>query len=268
MPPLEVSKTRWRAFLQAELPGLGFRWRGFRRVYKQVSKRLRRRLAELELRDLDAYAARLRQDPAERVWLDGACQIHISRFLRDAPVFHALSERLLQRPGGAPLRCWSAGCASGEEPYTLSLLHHLQARTRPLCVLATDAHAAQLERAGAGIYNRGSLKELPPDWWQRGFTREGERYRLRDRFRRDVRFEQQDLRRDTPEGPFDLILCRNLAFTYFDTALQQHVLRRLRERLLPGGWLVIGRKEQLPADAAFVAQPWARGVFQLRDGSS
>ncbi|HVJ94838.1 MAG TPA: CheR family methyltransferase [Labilithrix sp.] len=80
------------------------------------------------------------------------------------------------------------------------------------------------------------------------FEREGERVRLRERFRRSVTFIRQDIRRDMPDGPHDAILCRNVAFTYFDDATQRCFLERAVERLVPGGILVLGAHEKLPTE--------------------
>ena len=125
------------AFLRGTLPAIGLEWRGFRRVHRQVCKRLGRRLAALGLADLQAYRVYLGADAAEWSRLDELCRISITRFYRDRAVFDALRERLLPalaqraRRGGAPaLRAWSAGCAGGEEPYTLALLWHLDVAPR------------------------------------------------------------------------------------------------------------------------------------------
>jgi chemotaxis protein methyltransferase CheR len=247
-------------FLQRVLPRLGLRWPAYRKVRGTVCKRLRRRLRELDLADLAAYAAVLERDRDEWTRLDAMCRIPISRFCRDRSVFDALGDEVLPERARAALargagvvRCWSAGCASGEEAYTIALVWRLRvAPSFPgvqVSVLGTDADATMLARAAHAGYRRGSLKELPPDWIARGFAQADDLFCLRPEFRAGVVFRRQDIRRSAPAGPFDVILCRNLAFTYFDLAGQRDVLRRLLPRLLPGGFLVIGRTEALPADA-------------------
>lgn len=104
-----------------------------------------------------------------------------------------------------------------------------------------------LERAAHGIYPRGCLKELPRAWIAEAFDDRGGDLRIRPRFRSGVTFVRQDIRNEYPHGPFDLILCRNLALTYFDPALQRSVLERLAARLRVDGYLVIGKHESLPA---------------------
>jgi chemotaxis protein methyltransferase CheR len=244
------------AFLQWALPRLELRWAGFRKVKAQVCKRLKRRIRRLGLAGFAAYRARLERDHGEWRALDDCCRITISRFFRDRQVFEILSERVLpdiaQRASDQRRRaqCWSAGCASGEEAYTLRLLWDLRTGTAArLSIIATDIDDAVLARARMGCYGAGSLRELPADLMSRGFEDADHGFRVHTRYRRGVAFSQHDLRADPVPGCFDLILCRNLAFTYFAPRLQSQVLRRLTARLRPQGWLVIGAQERLPETA-------------------
>ena len=90
-------------------------------------------------------------------------------------------------------------------------------------------------------------------------------YRLRPAFRRDVRFRRQDIRERLPGGEFDLVLCRNLAFTYFDEVGQRRILGRLARRLRPGGVLVVGRRETLPQSETFMPSAGAPGLYRKRN---
>ena len=241
-------------FLQWASPRLGLRWAGFRRVHGQVCKRLRRRLTALGLIGLSAYRRLLETDAAEWEALDRLCRVSISRFYRDRGVWRHLEDELLPRlvaqalaRGADRLRLWSAGCASGEEPYTLALIF---AFDRPSGIagyeiLATDADPHLLERARRGCYPRTSLRELPESW-RVAFEASGDEHCLRPEYRTAVRFLEQDIRRGWPEGRFDLILCRNLVFTYFDASLQAAIARRLAASLVPGGLLLLGSHECLP----------------------
>jgi chemotaxis protein methyltransferase CheR len=230
------------------------RWPGFRRVRGQVCKRLGRRMAELGLAELIQYRALLESDPEEWTRLDGLCRISISRFYRDQGMWRTLvrevvpdlAERARTR-GEDRLRIWSAGCASGEEPYTLALLFAFGEALSgyPPEILATDADPHLLDRAHRACYPETSLRDVP-ERWHIAFEQSGEEYCLRADYRRQVRFLQQDIRHAFPEGRFDLILCRNLAFTYFATEPQATIARRLAERLVPDGVLVFGIHESLP----------------------
>jgi chemotaxis protein methyltransferase CheR len=147
-------------------------------------------------------------------------------------------------------RFWSAGCASGEEPYTLKILWDLiisPAFPGAECsVVATDVDETVLKRAREGCYARGTLRELPEALVRQGFEPSGNLFRVRQRHREGVSFLLQDLRLEAPDGRFDLILCRNVAFTYFQPPLQAEALDRIVGRLASPGYLVIGAGETLP----------------------
>ena len=246
------------AFLQWALPRLDLRWLGFRKVHGQVCKRLKRRMKELGLSGFAAYRARLEADPDEWAVLDGLCHITISRFFRDSRVFEALGQRILPEIATRAAQerreahFWSAGCASGEEPYTLKIIWDLAVASDfpsvSCSVVATDVDDVMLERARKGCYPKGSLRELPETFVIQGFDKVDRLYCVRPRHREGVSLLLQDLRSEAPNGPFDLILCRNVAFTYFEAPLQGEVLSRLVERLAAPGYLVIGAQERLPAE--------------------
>lgn len=264
------------AFLHWALPRLQLRWPGFRRVRKQVCKRLLRRMVELNLPDSAAYRAYLERHPEEWPLLDQMCQITISRFYRDQAVFMALKQKILPRLADVAkyrnettLSIWSAGCASGEEPYTLALLWKLEVAERfpdlRLEILATEINPRLLERAHSACYPFSSVRALPVRWLESAFRVEQNHYCLKPEYKAGVVFRQHDIREAAPFGPFHLIFCRNMAFTYFDGQLQREILKRLEERLLPGGILVIGGQESLPSSpTAFKAYAAQRGIYQKK----
>jgi chemotaxis protein methyltransferase CheR len=260
------------AFLQWALPRLERSWAGYRKVRGLVCKRLGRRLRVLGLADVAAYRSRLEAEPGEWKELDSILGIPVSRFYRDRGVFASLESAVLPalaraapRAARTTIDCWSAGCASGEEPYTLSVVWHL--RLQPafpqltMRVVATDMDATLLTRAERGCYLASSLKELAPDLVSRAFeTRDGELC-LKPQFR-DVTLMRQDLRTGMPDGPFDLVLCRNVVLTYYAAPVQLEFMRRIADRLRPGGALVVGMHESLPPEISYF-KPWpgARGVY-------
>ena len=243
-------------FLQWALPQLQMRWPGFRKVRKQVCKRLQRRLHQLNLPNLTVYRAYLASNPSEWEVLDSYCRISISRFYRDRAVFDYLRQSLLPELARTAiaanqneLRCWSAGCASGEEAYTLNILWALSLQSHfpnlSLQIVATDIDANLLERARIGCYPFGSFKDFPQEWLLRAFDLYQQQYCIQAEYREGIEFFRQDIRSQSPEGSFHLILCRNLAFTYYELPLQLQVLQRLVRRLFPGGALVHGSHEVL-----------------------
>ncbi len=245
-------------FLQWALSKRDLRWQGFRKVRGQVCKRLARRLRDLGLPDLAAYRARLEADPDEWRVFDDRCHITISRFFRDRGVFAVLRQCLLPDIAGRgerehrPVRIWSAGCASGEEPYTLKILWDLEiAATHagvPVSITATDVDEAVLARAREACFETTSLRELPPDIAAQAFDRIGARLCVKPRHREGIEFVSQDLRFEAPISRFDLVLCRYVAFTYFALPRQRTVLARIVDCLVPNGYLVIGTHERLPDD--------------------
>jgi chemotaxis protein methyltransferase CheR len=219
-------------------------------------------MAELGFAELSEYRALLETDPEEWTRLDGLCRISISRFYRDQGVWRTLEREVVpdlaeraRTRGEGRLRIWSAGCASGEEPYTLALLFAFGETLGgyPPEILATGADPYLLERARRACYPVTSLRDVP-ERWRAAFERFGEEYCLGADYRGPVRFLEQDIRHAFPEGRFDLILCRNLVFTYFETSLQATIARRLVERLVPAGALVLGIHESLPESVPTLVQ--------------
>jgi chemotaxis protein methyltransferase CheR len=270
-----VRNAECIAFLQWALPRLGRNWPGYRKVRRLVCRRLGRRLSALGLADLDAYRRHLADRPGEWASLDSLCGIPISRFYRDRGVFEALERTVLPAlaeaaPPRTGLDAWSAGCASGEEPYSLAVLWAVRLQPRfPLLdmrIVATDLDERTLARARAGRYAASSLKELPEDLLAAGLEPADGGWRVRDRFRR-VEFLQQDLREVVPDGPFDLVLCRNAVLTYYAPAVQLAVMQRVADRLRPGGALVIGIHESLPDGiSGFAPWPGARAIHRRANG--
>jgi len=254
---MSLKDSECIAFLQWALPRLHLRWMGFRKVRRQVCKRIQRRINELDLPCPAVYQEYLDKHTDEWSVLDRLCRITISRFYRDRGVYSFLACSILPelaqraiKDGSDTVRIWSVGCGSGEEPYSVALLWMLDLQTRfptlSLQILATDIDGVMLRRAQQACYANGSLKDLPQSWRNVAFEAVDQTFCLRTRFKRQVIFAQHDIRRGVPGGTFHLILCRNLVFTYFDTVLQRAILRALIDVMLPRGVLVLGIHEQLP----------------------
>jgi chemotaxis protein methyltransferase CheR len=276
--------------LQWCLPRLGMRWRGFRRVRRQVCRRIARRIAELDLGGCAAYRAYLAANPDEWKTLDAMCRITISRFFRDRVFFERLRNIVLPdlvarlRPEEQELRAWSVGCASGEEAYSLRILWDLDlgprigarprdAEGRPggavavrtLRIMGTDIDPHLLSRARRAVYPSSALREVPAHWRRIAFEETSLGNRLRDRHRHGVEFREGDIRAVavSPQSRFHMVLCRNLAFTYFSESLQLEICDRLRVAIEPGGALVVGAHERLPTGSrGFAPWPDERCVYQ------
>jgi chemotaxis methyl-accepting protein methylase len=273
VPVSGAAQVGFDAFLQQACPPLDLAWRKYRRrsARRQVDERMR----TLGLHTYAAYLERLRADPAEAAGLADLMHVTVSRFVRDRQRWPPLAERVIPeliraRPPGGRVRAWSVGCCNGEEPYSLAILWLEQVRpgwpeTR-LEVIATDIDEAALERARRGVYAAGSLRELGPELRERWFNRRGGIWRVDDRVRRHVVFEQSNLMNDPPPRDVDLVLCRYLVFTYYEGERRRRAVERLGEALRPGGALMIGAKEYLDAAAleCFDSWPGVEGVYRKR----
>ena len=273
-----MDDTACVEFLQWALPRLRMRWEGFRKVRSQVCKRIKRRIQLLQLQDVSSYREYLHHHSEEWEVLDELCRVTISRFFRDKRVFSTLQLEILpelvrkmkQRgEEGNILRIWSAGCAAGEEPYSLKILWELDVKQHAadmqprLEIVATDSDPQMLDRAARACYPYSSIKNIPEDWRQLAFDKSNGEFCLLPRFQQGLNFMRHDVRVETPPGVFDLILCRNLVMTYFEPDLQRQVLRRLENVLKPEGMLIIGIHERLPNDYdGFIARSLRLGIYQ------
>jgi len=253
---------------------MGMRWRGFRKVRGQVCKRLQRRMRALGVAELSSYRANIEAHDSEWAVLDSLCRVTISRFYRDKHVFEVLGRQVLpalassvQIQGAKALRIWSGGCSSGEEPYSLAIIWRLMLAHRfpelALYILATDVERAVLRRAEQACYSHSSLKDLPGDWVEAYFKRQDDLFCLQKEYRTCVTFREHDVRTPMREAPFNLILCRNLAFTYFDQEMQRKVLQQIHAVMEEKGALVIGAHEHLPGGIELF-EPWLpnEGIYR------
>ena len=226
-----------------------------------VHSRLVKRLRALGLPDFDAYCRLIRSDDGagERGHMISALTTNVTRFFREPHHFADLREWLAGDLGqrarrGERVRIWSAGCSTGEEPYSiaLTLLEALpDAPSLDVRVLATDLDPVVLRRAEAGRYPASALAEVPQALRARGFEPDGEGgLRALPALRKLVAIRPLNLVRPWPvRGPFDLILCRNVAI-YFDAATQAEIWSRFAALLRPDGRLYIGHSERLSGPAA------------------
>lgn len=225
------------------------------RSYKErcLRRRIAVRMRASGVHTFADYAAVLDVDPAEYDRLLDALTINVTKFFRNRDAWAALAEQVvpaLFATARRPLRVWSAGCASGEEPYSLAALLHAEATSRGLVpmdhvqVLGTDIDRARLIAAAQGMYDEAAFDEMPPALRERYVT-PSTPARMRLELRALTRFAQHDLLRDpTPDGAWDLIVCRNVVI-YFDREAQDALFERFHAALVPGGTLFLGKVETL-----------------------
>jgi chemotaxis protein methyltransferase CheR len=220
--------------------------------------RLSKRLRELGIESFQRYHEMVLADPKEEVRLLDAITTNETHFFREPRHFELLERQILPAfaAGRAPrrmLRVWSAGCSSGEEPYSIAMLlrRHLGAAA-DVCseVLATDLSTRVLARAQDAVWPLEKSSEIPKDlltaYALRGTGTQEGRFRMAPEVRALVRFQRFNLHGDDygALGSFDLIFCRNVLI-YFDAASKARVVERLADRLRPGGYLFVGHAESL-----------------------
>lgn len=222
--------------------------------------RLSRRLRVLGLRSFRDYCALLkgREGDREVGFLIDAITTNLTKFFREAHHFDFLREQILtpaaQRRNGerAHIRLWSAGCSSGEEPYSIAMVAAALQREMmadwDLRVLATDLDTNVLKRAKAGVYSRASLESVPPTMRETFFDRRPED-RSSSQVRRNIQdlvsIRQLNLLSTWPfHGKFDAIFCRNVMI-YFDAETKTALIERFHAQLKEGGWLFVGHSESL-----------------------
>ncbi|HYB64146.1 MAG TPA: protein-glutamate O-methyltransferase CheR [Steroidobacteraceae bacterium] len=225
---------------------------------EMVYGRLSRRLRALGLESFRAYRQLLeRGDSDELVQFCNAITTNLTSFFREAHHFEYLREQLLgsragNRAASRRLRFWSAGCSSGEEPYSLAMTVHealADARRWDIKILATDLDTEVLSRGQRGVYEEERVRGLPAQRLERFFHREGggrsASYTVTPELRELITFRELNLMRALPmKGPFDAIFCRNVVI-YFDKDTQRELFARIARLQRPGDLLFLGHSESL-----------------------
>lgn len=218
-----------------------------------IKRRIALRIRELQLTGAVPYLALLRADLDEVRRLSALLSLHVSMFYRDPTTYAALRPLLAEQAQSRPRRWWSAGCAGGEEPYTLALLAAgIPEPGSQVEIVASDVSLEILDKARGGIFNATHLGKVSAVEQERYFSVAGRDYRINEELRQRVQFFQHDLLSAAPYPTASLILCRYVLM-YFNAAEQEEVLTRFAAALPVGGLLVLGRTETLRDRAGLFA---------------
>jgi two-component system CheB/CheR fusion protein len=242
-----------------------------------VMRRLERRLQINGLPDLQSYLLYLQRTPQEAAPLLQDMLISVTSFFRDVAAFDALEQEVLprlfrDRDPNDQVRVWVAGCATGEESYSISMLLQEQAESAThsthadFQIFATDIDDRAIAAARRGLYPSGIAVDLTAARLERFLIKEQDQYRVTAASRERVLFATHNLLRDPPFSRLDLICCRNLLI-YLDQSAQASVLQMFRYALKPGGYLFLGTSES--ADAAgnlFTAIDKKNRIFRMDAG--
>ena len=218
-----------------------------------MMRRIRRRMQVLRIEDPAQYAEQLRVLPEEPQLLFREILIGVTRFFRDPACFEAIATTVIPAliadgDSDAPIRIWVAGCATGEEAYSLAILFKeacLRAEcTRALTLFATDVDDRAIAFARAGLFSDVIEADISEERLEHHFVKEGNRYRVAKHIRDMCVFSTHDLVKDPPFSKIDIISCRNLLI-YFEVGLQQRVLTTFHYGLKPHATLWLGPSETI-----------------------
>ncbi len=220
-----------------------------------IRRRIAKRLRSCKVTDVASYLQRLERDRDELDTLLATISIHVSQFFRNPDTYRILEQKILpdlcrraRAAGRTELTLWSAGCATGEEPYSLALLvDDLSTGDLKINILATDVSEPVLDTARCGVFETLRLKEVPAEVLSKYFHKEKGHYRIIESIRNQVEFRQHNIMTASDYPLADLILCRNVMI-YFTRVEQERILSRFAVSLPEHGALVLGRSETMTGD--------------------
>ena len=248
-------------------------------AYKRATlgRRIARRMLVHHLDSHAAYAALLEQRPDETAALFEDCLIGVTSFFRDRAVFEALAATVIpalidERSDASPVRVWVAGCATGEEVYSIAicLLERAAAKGRPTAIkiFGTDLSEQALAKARAGIYPDTIERDVSPERLSRYFTASSGHYQVSKSVRDVCIFARHDLTRDAPYSRMDLVSCRNVLI-YLELPAQESVLASLHYGINPGGFLLLGPAETVgPLSGRFAAMDEKHRIYMRKQGAA
>ncbi len=228
-----------------------FDFTGYKRT--SLQRRVRHRMTQVGIDDYTDYVDHLQVNADEFAALFNTILINVTAFLRDedawAALRHSVVPQLLAGIGsGEPVRVWSAGCASGEEAYSLAMVlaeeMGVEEFRKRVKIYATDVDEEALAQARQAVYGERELQGVPPELLAAYFEQSGGRYAFHKDLRRSVIFGRNDLVQDAPISRIDLLVCRN-TLMYFNQETQSKILGRFHFALNPGGVLFLGKAEML-----------------------
>jgi two-component system CheB/CheR fusion protein len=240
-----------------------------------IIRRLYRRMAVLRMIDVDAYIGHLEQTPLEVVNLHNDLLIHVTRFFREPESFQIIARDVLpsfESASGHPLRMWVAGCATGEEAYSLAIivrealggaLEHERVQ-----IFGTDVSDSAVSFARQGLYPATVADDISPQRLEQFFTKSDGGYQVTKVLRDMCVFARQDLTRDPPFSHLELICCRNVLI-YMDSSLQRKLLSMFHYALKPEGFLVLGQAESIGYHSdQFVLMDKKNKIYRKKAGSA
>ena len=242
---------QWDALLEYLQRNRGFDFRGYKPA--SLTRRIRRRMEIVGVNDFEHYLDYLEVHPEEFPLLFNTILINVTAFFRDPAAWEYLAKEALphfinEKQAAEPIRIWSAGCASGEEAYTIAMILGeilgKDAFRKRVKIYATDIDEEALTQARQATYSSKDIQSVPTELRKKYFEQTSDRYIFRPDLRRAVIFGRHDLIMDAPISRLDLVVCRN-TLMYFNAETQARILTRLHFALHDQGMLFLGRAEML-----------------------
>jgi len=272
LPDDPESLAEFESLLSYLKQSRGFDFTAYKRT--SLMRRVLVRMQTMGVRGFGTYLDFLQVDPEEFTRLFNTILINVTSFFRDPTNWDVLKESVLPRVVGPPaatemIRVWSAGCASGEEAYSIAMLLAeaigQEAFRERVKIYATDVDEDALNQGRHATYGARTAEDVPAPLLEKYFDRQDERYVFNKELRRSVIFGRHDLIQDAPISRVDLLICRN-CLMYFNTEAQARILSRFHFALVPSGVLFLGKAETLLAQsAAFEPVDIKRRLFVKQD---
>ncbi|BAZ24634.1 MCP methyltransferase, CheR-type with PAS/PAC sensor [Kalymmatonema gypsitolerans NIES-4073] len=229
----------------------GFDFSGYKRT--SLTRRIGKRMQSVGVENYSDYLDYLEVHPDEFIDLFNTILINVTTFFRDPQAWEYIATEIIpqiiaSKQVTTPVRVWSAGCASGEETYTIAMLLAealgIEQYTARVKVFATDVDVDALNYARQANYNSKEVQSVPPNFLDKYFERVNGRYVVQKELRRGVIFGRHDLVQDAPISKIDLVICRN-TIMYFNSETQAKILARFHFALNDNGFLFFGKAEML-----------------------
>jgi chemotaxis protein methyltransferase CheR len=232
-----------------------------------LESRLKERLREKKLETLQKYHDLLMHDKEELKTLLDSVTTNLTRFFRNQAHFDAIEKfvvpelmKLKQGAVNRTIKIWSAGCSTGEEPYTLSMLLNDILPTGWTCeIVASDISLKSLMVGKEGFYNDTRIQGIPENYLAKYFEKKNNGYQIREEIKKAIRFDYHNLKYDSGLRNIDVVFCRNVLI-YFDEAAQKATIERFWDSMAPKSFLFIGHSESLfgmNTKFEFVKTDWA-----------
>ncbi|HCL57687.1 MAG TPA: chemotaxis protein CheR [Spirochaetia bacterium] len=234
-----------------------------------LESRLKERMRQKEIQTAEEYYHNVISDKKELETLLDSVTTNLTKFFRNEKQFYAFRKNILpeviernRQTGKKTLKIWSAGCSTGEEPYSIAceILNLIDPVSWKISILSSDISLKSLMKAKAGYYPKERIEGVPEEYLKKFFIEEKEGYRIKDEVKNNIRFDYHNLKHDNGERDFDIIFCRNVII-YFDKQEQERIVNHFYKCLKNPGHLFLGHSESLFGMQTFFKPLKVEGTF-------